>query len=69
MPRLLIILGLFLITAGLLWQFGDRFGLGKLPGDFYLKAKSNRIYIPLTTCIILSIALSFLLWILNNLKK
>jgi hypothetical protein len=66
MPRILILAGLALIGAGLLWMFGERFGLGRLPGDFIFERGNLRIYIPVATSLLLSVALSLALWLFNR---
>jgi hypothetical protein len=60
--KLLIIGGIALITLGLLWQFGSRFlpFLGRLPGDIVIERENFRLYIPITTMILVSVVLSLL---------
>jgi len=62
--RLLIALGVVLIAAGVLIRFAGRlpFKLGRLPGDIFIQGKHSSFYFPLTTCILLSVAISLLLW-------
>ena len=62
MGRLLIVAGLFLIGAGLLFQFGA----GRLPGDIYIRGKNTTFYFPLVTCLLLSAVLSFVLWLFRR---
>ena len=66
--RMLIILGLVLVAAGLLVTFAGRLPvkLGRLPGDIYIHGKSSSFYFPLTTCILLSVVLSLVMWILRK---
>jgi hypothetical protein len=66
MQRLLIIIGLVLVLAGLAWPFLSRIGLGRLPGDIMIQRGSTSFYFPLVTCIIVSIVLSALMWLLNR---
>ena len=45
-----------------LWS-GRGFGpLGRLPGDFSYQREGFGIYVPVTTCIVLSVALTLLAW-------
>ena len=60
MPKLLIILGASLIALGLFWLVAERLGLGRLPGDFVIEGERFKIYIPLASCILLSIVLTLL---------
>ena len=66
MPRLLIMAGAVLMLAGVVWLVGERFGLGRLPGDFRFEIGSTQIYIPLATSVLVSIGLSVVLWLLNR---
>jgi len=66
MARWLIILGVALIVAGLLWPWLTRLGLGRLPGDVVIERENFRLYIPITTSILISLLLSLILWLLNR---
>lgn len=66
MARLLIILGLTLFVLGLLWPWLTKIGLGRLPGDILIDRGSFRLYLPITTSILVSLALSLLLWLINR---
>ncbi|HET8701507.1 MAG TPA: DUF2905 domain-containing protein [Nitrococcus sp.] len=64
--RLLIIIGIGLLVAGLLWPFFTKLGLGRLPGDIAIKKDNFAFYFPITTSIIISILLSLLFWLLRK---
>ncbi len=66
--RLLILAGLVLLAAGLLISFAGHlpFRLGRLPGDFLVQGRRSTFYFPVTTCILLSAALSLALWIIKR---
>jgi hypothetical protein len=66
MGKALIFLGLALVVLGLVWLAGERLGLGRLPGDIVIERGEMRIYIPLMTCLIVSVGLSLLLWLFNR---
>ena len=66
MARWLIVLGLVLVVAGLLWPWLTRLGLGRLPGDIVVERENFRFYFPITTSILVSALLSLLLWLLNR---
>lgn len=66
MSRSLIIVGVVLILIGLLWPAISKLGLSRLPGDIVIERENFRLYIPLTTSIIVSVVLSVLLWLLNR---
>jgi hypothetical protein len=64
--RWLIILGVVLVVLGLLWPWLTKLGLGRLPGDIVIERDNFRLYIPITTSILISIVLSLILWLLNR---
>ena len=66
--RTLIAVGLVLVAAGLLVTFAGKLPLklGRLPGDIYFHGKNSSFYFPLTTCILLSVVLSLVMWILRR---
>ena len=66
MQRLLIGLWLALVLAGIAWPLLSRIGLGRLPGDIMIRRGSTSFYFPLATCIVISIVLSALMWLLNR---
>jgi uncharacterized membrane-anchored protein len=66
MPKLFILIGLVLVAVGLVWLAGERLGLGRLPGDFVIEREGVRIYLPLMTTLIVSIALSLAFWFLSR---
>jgi hypothetical protein len=65
---MLVVVGLTIALVGLAWMFAPGIGwLGRLPGDIRIENESTRIYIPITTCILLSIVLSTVIWIARRL--
>jgi hypothetical protein len=66
MARVLIIAGIVLLLAGLLWPYLGKLGLGRLPGDIVFSRGQMTFYFPIVTSIILSIVLSALLWLLGR---
>lgn len=65
--RPLIILGLILVAAGVIISFAPRIPwLGKLPGDIYIRKEHFSFSFPLTTCILFSVLLSLILWLLRR---
>jgi hypothetical protein len=61
--------GILVIIAGILvYFFHDRLHwIGRLPGDIRIEKENFRFYFPLTTMILLSIGLSFIIWLLRKL--
>lgn len=67
MGRMLIILGLIMVVMGLAFVFMDKIPwLGRLPGDISYEGKRVHFYFPLTTCIIISLILTLLLWLIGR---
>lgn len=66
MARFLVILGLVLVAAGLLWPLLQKAGLGRLPGDILIRRENWHFYFPLTTSLLLSLVISLLLWLFNK---
>lgn len=62
MQRTLIIIGIVLLIAGILWPWLSRLGLFRLPGDIYVEKENARFYFPITSAIIISIVISVILW-------
>lgn len=58
MPRMLIAAGVILIVLGVLWQAGVPFG--RLPGDITIRRGTTTIYVPIATCIVVSLVLTLL---------
>jgi Protein of unknown function (DUF2905) len=65
--KLLLIVGVLLIGVGALFIFGGRlpFRLGRLPGDISYQGRHGSFYFPIVTCIVLSVALTVILWVVN----
>ncbi|MBP1930433.1 DUF2905 domain-containing protein [Ammoniphilus resinae] len=67
--KALIITGIVIVIIGLLWQVGGRFlHLGKLPGDIVIEKENFRFYFPLATCILLSVLLSLIFYLVRLFK-
>ncbi len=64
---LLIVIGFVAILGGLLLLAGGLDWFGRLPGDIRIERENTRIYIPITSMILLSIVLNLLLYIILRL--
>lgn len=61
--KTLIILGVALVVAGLVWHFtGGNIPFGKLPGDIRIENENSKVFIPITSSILLSLILSALFY-------
>jgi Protein of unknown function (DUF2905) len=68
MGRGLIAIGIVLVLLGLLLTLGERLPirLGRLPGDILIRGKNTTFYFPLMTSLLLSVLLSFVMWLLGR---
>lgn len=58
LAKVLVVTGVVLVIAGLLVGVGGRLGLGRLPGDLRFGSDNVRVYVPVTTMIIVSVVLT-----------
>jgi hypothetical protein len=65
--KTLIVVGVVLVAAGLLWIGGARLGLGHLPGDIIIERENFRVYLPIATSIFISVVLSLIFWLISRL--
>ena len=66
MQRILIIIGAGLLLVGLLWPWLSKLGLGRLPGDVRIGTENGFFYFPITTCVIISVVISLVIWFIRR---
>jgi hypothetical protein len=66
MQKVLVIAGLILILAGLLWPWLGKIPLGRLPGDIVINKPNMKIFFPVTTMILLSLLISLIIKIFRK---
>jgi hypothetical protein len=66
MSRTLIIVGLVIVALGIAWPWLGRLGLGRLPGDIVIRRDGFTFYAPIVTGILISIAVTLILWLLRR---
>ena len=65
--KLLFIAGLVMAVVGLLlWKTGGLGAIGRLPGDVSVQRPGFSFYFPVTTCIVISIILTLLMWLFRR---
>jgi uncharacterized protein HemY len=64
--RLLIVVGLLLVAAGLLWPWLSRLGPGQLPGDIAIQRQNFSFYFPVVTSLVISAVLTLLFWLFRK---
>jgi hypothetical protein len=69
--RTLLMLGGLFIVVGAFFYFGGKlpFRLGRLPGDLVHKGDHTTFYFPIVSCIVLSVGLSLLFWLISRFRR
>ena len=64
---MILIVGLVFVVAGaIMWKTGGLGGLGRLPGDIFVRKGSATFYFPIVTCILVSVILTLLGWLFRR---
>ncbi len=66
MQKSLIVIGLIVIAAGVLWPWLSRLPLGRLPGDIVIERDNLKVYFPIATMLLVGIVLSLLFWLFRR---
>jgi hypothetical protein len=67
--KLLLAIGIGISLLGLALMLAGRLNLpwlGHLPGDLSFKGRNFSFYFPITTCLLVSVVLSVLLWLISR---
>jgi len=65
--RSIITIGIVLVIVGLIMMIAGKIpGVGKLPGDIFIKKENYSLYFPITTCILISIIFSAVMYFLRG---
>ena len=69
--KVLAFLGVILAVAGMVMVLLGRTGLplGRLPGDMVYRGKNTTFYFPLATSLLLSVVLSFVLYVIGRFRR
>jgi len=60
MSRILIIAGMLLVAIGILWPWLVKLPFGRLPGDIVIRRHNFKLYLPITSSVLVSLVLSLL---------
>ena len=63
---IMVVGGLVLVVGAIVWGLGQ-LGFRGLPGDIRYESERVKIYVPIVTCLVISLALSILLWLARSL--
>ena len=66
MQKTLILLGIVILAIGLLWPWLGKLPIGRLPGDIIIDRPHLKVFIPITTMIIVSLVISIILWLIKK---
>jgi Protein of unknown function (DUF2905) len=69
--KMLIVIGGLVVLAGVVLMLWGKTNLplGRLPGDIYYRGKNTTFYFPLATSILLSVALSVVLYVVSRFRR
>lgn len=69
--KTLLGIGIAFIALAVIWQLGGRWlsHLGRLPGDIVIKKDNFSFYFPVATSILISVALSLIIWLMNYFRR
>ncbi len=66
----LIVAGLIIAGIGVIWVLAPSIPwLGKLPGDISVERENFKFYFPLVTCIVISLVLTGIMWLVRYFSK
>jgi hypothetical protein len=67
---MLVIVGLVIAGIGLIWVLAPNLPrLGRLPGDIVIEKENSRFYLPIVTCIVISVVLSLVMWLVRTVRR
>lgn len=66
MNKTVIIAGVIVILAGIFWKYLIKIPLFRLPGDIIIDKPGFKMFIPVTSMIIISLVISFLFWLFRK---
>jgi hypothetical protein len=69
--KLLIVGGALMIVVGVIVTFSGKTALplGRLPGDIAYRGKNTSFYFPIMTCLLISVVLSLIMWIIGRIGR
>ena len=65
----LILVGIIIALLGALVMTLGRIGLFRLPGDLEFGSKNWRIYLPIASCLFISLVLTLILWLIQYFRR
>lgn len=66
----LVIVGMIIAVIGIIWVLAPSVPwLGRLPGDIVIDRDNFKFYFPVTTCVLFSLLLTGIMWLVRHLSK
>jgi hypothetical protein len=62
-------IGLLMAAVGVVFILLGKLGVFRLPGDIQFGGENWKVYMPLASCIIISIVLTLILWLINYFRR
>jgi hypothetical protein len=69
MGKILVLIGAVTAAVGLILILVGKTPLGRLPGDIFVRRENFTFAFPLGTCILISLVLSLIFWLINHFRK
>ena len=66
MQKILIILGVAIVLAGILWPWLSKLPFGRLPGDIVIDKPDFKLFFPITSMLLVSGLISLVLWLFRK---
>jgi hypothetical protein len=67
--KLILMTGIIISAIGILIILLGKTGLFRLPGDIHLEGKNWKVYFPIVTCLIISVVMTVIFWIVHYFRK
>lgn len=64
--KILIFIGIAILIIGILWPWISKLPFGKLPGDIVVDKPNFKMFIPITSMILISLVISFIIWLIKK---
>lgn len=66
----LVVVGIVIAVVGVIWMLGPSLPwLGRLPGDIVIDRKNFKFYFPVATCVLLSLLLTGIMWLVRQFSR
>lgn len=66
MQKTLIVLGISIVLAGLLWPWLSKLPFGRLPGDIIIDKPGFKLFFPITSMLLVSGLISLIMWLFRK---